>query len=132
MSIDDRFESQGREVLVVDDDEDMRLITKRIFAARLPEIKLDIASNGLEAKKKIEKRAYSAIVSDVDMPEMDGLQLYEWISHNKPEYVGRMILISGGLRLQEVVDRGLPFMRKPFDVDQYAKKIRSLVYGKKA
>ena len=34
----------------------------------------DVASNGLEAVKSIERQIYDVILMDVQMPEMDGLE----------------------------------------------------------
>ena len=63
-----------KNVLVVDDNENNRIIVQDMLAAR--NIGSDLASNGLEALQKIEKnRNYDLVIMDYHMPNMDGLDV---------------------------------------------------------
>lgn len=59
-------------VLVVDDNEEMRLYIKSILGAKC---RIFEAENGIEALKVVETRSIDLITSDLMMPEMDGMEL---------------------------------------------------------
>ncbi|MDK9726332.1 MAG: ATP-binding protein [Sterolibacteriaceae bacterium MAG5] len=67
-----RKEHAGRRLLLVDDDEDNREITRRILAHVWPQ--LDMAGNGAEAVDLATRNRYDVILMDVQMPGMDGLE----------------------------------------------------------
>jgi len=58
-------------ILIVDDEEHTRLAYAEVL--KLDGYKVDTAVNGLDAYKKIIKNNYDAIVTDLRMPEMDGI-----------------------------------------------------------
>jgi two-component system sensor histidine kinase/response regulator len=61
----------NRTVLVVDDNElNQEVVTDLLLAVQ---VKVDRASGGLEALRKINERHYDAVLMDVHMPGMDGL-----------------------------------------------------------
>lgn len=67
-----REEHTGRRVLLVDDD----LISREVTAELLAEVGLEVtlAENGLEAVALAEKQAFDLILTDLQMPELDGLE----------------------------------------------------------
>jgi PAS domain S-box-containing protein len=67
-------------VLVVDDNPDMRDYLKNILDRKFTVV---AAKNGVEALKRMEEQAPQLVVSDVMMPEMDGIQLLKAIKENK-------------------------------------------------
>lgn len=61
------------EILIVDDAKTMRMVVKAVL-----EVKgylFDEAADGLEAFEKIKKKQYDVIITDIHMPNMDGLEL---------------------------------------------------------
>jgi CheY-like chemotaxis protein len=68
--------SQEFKVLIVDDSMWLA-ITLEVALLMLPEVKVVHAGSGLEAWKMIEKWPISAIVTDLNMPGMDGFELIE-------------------------------------------------------
>jgi PAS domain S-box-containing protein len=69
-------------VLVVDDNQINRLLINKILTKWGATI--DFAENGLQAVNKIESQKYDAILMDIHMPEMGGLEATQ-IIRNKPE-----------------------------------------------
>ncbi|MEX2513049.1 MAG: response regulator [Cyclobacteriaceae bacterium] len=73
--------SDVKKVLVVDDNENNRLILKEMFTSK--KIQMDEAHNGFEALQKIENNSdYDAILMDLNMPYMDGLETVQKIREN--------------------------------------------------
>ena len=69
-------------VLVVDDNQINRLLINKILAKWGAQV--DFAENGLQAISKIESNKYDAILMDIHMPEMGGLEATQ-IIRSKPE-----------------------------------------------
>ena len=65
----------GSLILVVDDSLNTREIEKSILEAHGYEV--DLAADGVEGLAKVKDRQYDMIVTDVDMPRMDGFTLVE-------------------------------------------------------
>lgn len=65
----------GRSILVVDDEEVFLRSLVEGIATELPGVNLYTASNGIEALKVLDKHLVDLLVTDVNMPQMDGLGL---------------------------------------------------------
>src|SRR5690606_35198546 len=70
---------------------------------------------------------FDLLLTDVIMPEMDGLQLARHIrDHHQPGL--RILFMSGYLgnteTVQAVADYNLPFLEKPFTLDTLSVKVR--------
>ena len=75
-----------RKVLVVDDEENIRLLFKEELEEEGYEV--DTASNGLEALEKVKAASFDVIVLDIKMPVMDGIQALNAIKNiNKDQPV---------------------------------------------
>lgn len=100
-------------ILLVDDDEQLR----ELLAATLTESghSVTIATNGRDAQLILDHQSYDLIVSDVQMPVMNGIELLQWVRANVQTPV---ILMSGFSRLLELMkpkDIGAKaFLAKPF------------------
>ena len=70
-------------VLVVDDSSVDRSLAGHLLAGH-PEFHVEYASNGIEALELLEARLPLAVITDIQMPEMDGLQLVEAIHRHYP------------------------------------------------
>jgi signal transduction histidine kinase/CheY-like chemotaxis protein len=67
-------------ILVVDDNPDMRKYLKNILGRKFT---VQTAVNGIDALQKMQDQVPRLVVSDVMMPEMDGIQLLKAIKENK-------------------------------------------------
>lgn len=81
-------------VLVADDEKLMRTY----LANRIPEFTgkfqvTGIAKDGLEAMELLKKQRYDLVITDIQMPEADGLCLARYISENYKNVI--VIIISG-------------------------------------
>ena len=83
------------------------------------------ASDGVQALELSRKfpGAIHALVSDIVMPNLDGLGLCNQIRLERPEI--KLLLMSGN---RGPVD-GMLFLQKPFNLEQLKQKMRQLVEG---
>jgi DNA-binding response OmpR family regulator len=65
-----------KNILVVDDEQHVRILLKRILEE---EYDVTLAENGRDALDKFKRKKPDLIISDIKMPEIDGLQLLEGI-----------------------------------------------------
>lgn len=100
-------------ILLVDDDEQLR----ELLVEALTESghSVTVAANGQDAQLILVHQVYDLIVSDVQMPVMNGIELLQWVRTNIQT---PMILMSGFSRLLELMkpkDIGAKaFLPKPF------------------
>ena len=81
---------------------------------------VDTAGSGEAALARVEAAAYDAVVSDVQMPGLDGLGLYDAVVARAPRLATRYILVTGsGLTsaVRAFVERtGVRVLHKPYDL----------------
>jgi two-component system chemotaxis response regulator CheY len=116
------------DILVVDDSAAIRKILLRVLSQiDLPIGQVYEAGDGVEALKTLEGTKVGMILSDINMPNMDGLQLLTRLRAN-PEWKGLpviMITTEGShAKVLEAVQLGARgYVRKPFTADQIKEKL---------
>lgn len=110
-----------RRLLVVDD-EPMILSTLKPLL-EFQGFAVDTAATGLKARDLIaEGREYAAILCDLMMPEMSGIDLFRWLAANAPETARRMIFLTGGAFTEEaarfLAETQNPTVMKPFELHE--------------
>jgi putative nucleotidyltransferase with HDIG domain len=105
-------------ILVVDDEEAIREVVSTLLEAQ----GYDCATvgNGLLAQEYLEKNSADLILSDMVMPEMDGLSLLEWQrKHNADIPVIMVTAMHDISTALEAIRRGAyDYILKPFEKDQ--------------
>ncbi len=96
-------ESQ-KQVLIVDDSFSTRELTKNILETH--DYLVDSAIDGLDAMDKVAQKSYDLIVTDIQMPRMDGFEFCETIKNND-EYKEIPIIIVTTLEKEEDKRRGI-------------------------
>jgi len=118
------------DVLIVDDSSAIRKILMRVLAQT--DLKLgDIfeAADGVDAIKILEANKVGLVLSDINMPNMDGLQLLTSV-RSRPEWNGIPIIMitteGNQAKVMEAVQLGAQgYVRKPFTAEQIKEKISS-------
>lgn len=102
-------------LLLVDDEPQFLSFLKRTFSHDPYEIY--VAGNGLEAMEVIEAIQVDAMVVDLAMPKMDGLDLLAKVQEKRPEIMTLMITGSGGIHdaVQAMKMGAVDFLEKPFE-----------------
>ena len=115
-----------RRALVVEDEPVISWLCQRILIAEGFDV--DIAMNGLIAKKMVDDKSYDLCVSDIRTPDMNGIQLYEYLEQEHPELARRVIFTTGdvmsGSIAQFLNENKRPFLPKPFTRDELKQAIR--------
>ncbi len=74
---------EAENILVVDDEEAIREVVSTMLESR--GYSCTAVSNGKAAQEQVRKRTPDLVLSDMIMPEMDGIKLLEWLRHHDPE-----------------------------------------------
>jgi CheY-like chemotaxis protein len=91
-------------ILVVDDSVNTGEIEKRILEAYGYHV--DVAHDGVEAFEKLERVAYDLVVTDIEMPRMNGFTLTERLRHT-PNCKDIPVIIVTSLERETDRKRGL-------------------------
>jgi two-component system chemotaxis response regulator CheY len=121
----------AKNVLIVDDSATMRkIIMRSIRQAGIETVDFHEAANGSQALAAVEATAFDLVLSDVDMPNMSGLEFVKALAakfETPPPIV--MITTTGS---EEVLDQALQhgavdYLRKPFTTEQIQRVLGSLL-----
>ncbi|MBI4632785.1 MAG: response regulator [Deltaproteobacteria bacterium] len=111
---------RSRQVLVVDDSSTIR----RMVAQSLEEAGFQVttAENGKQAMKRIGERKPDLIISDIDMPEMSGIELCKELHHDPILGTIPFVIMSGNSDrsiMRRLMQWGADsYLVKPFNLEQ--------------
>ncbi|MCP4716062.1 MAG: response regulator [Deltaproteobacteria bacterium] len=102
--------------LVVDDNESLRKLFQ-LFLENMG-FEAETAADGGEAFRMLQQQDYDFILSDMDMPFVNGMELYELIEKYLPELTDRVVFATGNPfseAYQDFFERiTSPVLYKPF------------------
>src|SRR5713101_468639 len=105
-------------ILVIDDEPLVVALMTDILG--LEGYEVETAENGREALEKIAARSYDVILSDLRMPELDGVGLYRELEQQYPRLLPRLAFVSGTTEPPEYASflerTGATVLSKPFAV----------------
>ena len=109
-------------LLVVDDEEDLELLIRQKFRRRIRKGEFDFvfARNGQEALDKLtENPDIHLVLSDINMPVMDGLALLSKLEDAKPDVQAVIVSAYGDMEnIRTAMNRGaFDFVTKPINFD---------------
>jgi len=122
-----QYDYSKERMLLVDDNELVRdtllgLVSALGFRAKA-------VSSGPEALETLEKETYTFLLTDMKMPEMDGMELIRSARDLDSELsIISMTGYSEGYRYVDVINAGASdFIKKPFEVEELEAKIRRIL-----
>jgi putative nucleotidyltransferase with HDIG domain len=111
-----------KKILLVEDDDSFRGILKNTLAKNYEVVE---ATNGKMAREIHESSAdISLIISDVQMPQSNGIELLEWVKKNKPVPFIMMTGFTTAIETKRAHEMGADeFLPKPFNEAELQEKI---------
>lgn len=109
-------------ILVADDEADLEMLIKQKFRQKIREQQYEFifASNGVDALQKIQLHPDIEIVlSDINMPEMDGLTLLSKLNESNPLIKAVIVSAYGDMdNIRTAMNRGaFDFITKPINFE---------------
>ncbi len=116
-----------RRVLVVDDSATMRLFVASVIEELEPPVEVRHASSGFEALRCLPRDHFDLVITDVNMPDLNGLELISYVKSTEALRGLRLVVVSSE-GSQADCDRARAlgadaYLVKPFDPD----KLRTVV-----
>jgi len=118
------------DILLVDDDQDMTGMLKTVLERRGHQV--ITASNGVEALELFPDDGLHLVITDIQMPELDGFELIPALLARVP---GQRIIAMSGVdqwnpkdNLHVARDLGaVSCVEKPFDIDVFYEHVQEVV-----
>jgi PleD family two-component response regulator len=82
-----------RQVLIVDDEESMRLLLRRVLES-VPALEVTLADGHEQAMKMASERAFDLILLDLLMPGVDGIEVLKRIRRESANKATPVIVVS--------------------------------------
>ena len=120
------------DVLIVDDSAAIRKILRRVLQqAEIPLGQVYEAGDGVEAIESLKKAKVQLILSDINMPNKDGLQLLGEVKGNAEWKDVPVVMITtegSQAKVLEAIQLGaVGYVRKPFTAEQIKEKLTGII-----
>lgn len=135
MSLEDKLDLLKQEqkdkrctILVVDDNSDMRQFLSGIFGR---DYSIETAEDGEQAKHILQEKSIDLVITDLMMPNMDGLELTQFIKQNEETDHIPVILLTAKAaiesRLQALQFGADDYMTKPFEPEYIRARVHNIL-----
>ena len=110
--------SGGSAILLVDDDDRVLAVLQRALAA--PGVRISVAGSGAAALAELEAHSFDAVVSDIQMPGMNGLKLLHAVREHDLDLP--VVLMTGNPDLKTATSAvaygAFQYLIKPVEIDR--------------
>ena len=117
-----------KKILIVDDEEDQLEVMKQILEKDFDVV---VCGSGRRAIERLELEHYDLIISDLKMPEIDGVAIFQWVKEHHPEMARKILFSTGDVLgpkfekvVQEVEHR---YILKPYNIEELQNKVRKIL-----
>ena len=120
-----------RRILVVEDSGAMRALIGSALEDLEEKLEIDEAESGFAALRMLPRRSYDLIVTDINMPDINGLELVSFVKRNEA-YRGIPLVIVSTEGSERDRDKGLElgadaYLVKPFEAEALQQVVRDLL-----
>lgn len=118
-----------KHILIVDDEENTRLGLSKLLSQEGYQVEL--AANGMEALELMRRRRVNLVISDINMPDMNGIGFLREVSRRFPSTSVIMITAYGGVETYlEAMNLGaLEYLHKPVRLDELRSVMKKIFNG---
>jgi two-component system response regulator (stage 0 sporulation protein F) len=122
----------AKRILIVDDEENTRLGLSKLLSQ--DGFVVDLAANGMEALEMLHRQRVNLVISDINMPDMNGMAFLREISRRFPSTNVIMITAYGGVESYlEAMNLGaLEYLHKPIRLDELRSVMKKVFTGTSA
>ncbi len=122
-----------KKVLIVDDEETLTWSMAKSLSKDRDKYEVIIANNGKEAINILKKNKVDLVISDIRMPDINGLDLLVKIRKEYPEIKVIIMTAYGSSDVQKEANRrgSIHYVEKPFEISDIRKIIVDLIGKKK-
>ncbi|HJT17414.1 MAG TPA: response regulator [Thermoanaerobaculia bacterium] len=118
-------------ILLVEDSASMRAMLSNAIESGPDEIEIVEATNGFEALKMLPHHKFDAILTDINMPDINGLELVSFLK-NHPIYKAIPIMVISTESTAEDRSRAAAlgaeeYLAKPFQAPELVDKLRRML-----
>ena len=117
-------EQKSKRLLIVDDEQDLLDLLKKVLSKKCS-CDITLTSSSLEAVELVKSWEPDVVLTDIIMPDMDGLQLLQSITTIDPT-ISTIIMTGYGtieIAVQALKDGAYDFFEKPFDNDKISRVV---------
>ena len=124
-SLDEMMIENNPRVLLVDDEEPIRRVMKEVLSTYV----VSEAGNGQQALEIAQSDLPDLVITDIKMPEMDGVELLSRLRSDHPEMP--VIALSGIVDSEEIEQYGFDaFVEKPIKVEQFRELVEETLQSR--
>jgi len=128
--LDNATASPSKRILVVDDDESIRDLCALVLSTA--GYTVETALHGADGLDKLRQASYDLVISDVNMPELGGLEFYSSALNDMPAVEGSFLFMTGGAPeelLSTLSEKSLKCLEKPFKISELLETVEGLMQG---
>lgn len=116
-----------KEILVVDDQQGIRLLLKEVF--KKEGYTVHLAANGLDALRIVEEQQIDCVLLDMKIPGMDGLEI---LKHVKERHEHLPVMMMTAFGEQDLIDCAKSlgaerFFTKPFNIFDIRNEVKTIL-----
>ncbi len=123
-------ETSAKTILIVEDSTTTRALIRAVID-EIGDFNIVEASSGFEALKLLPSQNFDLVITDVNMPDINGLELISFIK-NHPRYNHLSLIIVSTERSEEDLKKGLAlgamaYITKPFKANELQEAIKQAI-----
>ncbi len=121
--------SDLKKILIIDDEHALVEVLSLFLSDE--GFSVDVASNGNSGLELALNNIYDVIISDINLPGMDGFAIYEELKKSRPQTLGKIIFVTGYASKLEDFSNDLEntILKKPFTLDALTSAIENVIQG---
>ncbi len=119
-TLGDDMPERRRRLLLVDDEIHLKQHLRDALEAAVPGMEVLTANNGAEAIELLEQGGFHMVLTDLNMPEVDGFELLAYLTRNMPEMPVIVMTAFGNTEVEEMIANlgTVHYIEKPIDFER--------------